>query len=194
MFDARRTKGYSAATPANIADFICALLSPAMVPLLGSDLLAIYLNDHLVGATAGLELVRRAQGSNAGTPLGDFLAGLAVEIEEDKEELEGMMDRLGVGKDRLKLAAGWTAEKAGRLKLNGRLTSYSPLSRLVELEGLLIGVAGKRAGWLALLELATREPRLDEEQLQRLLSRAEAQLSELHRHHAEAAGEALVER
>jgi hypothetical protein len=165
-----------------------------MVPLLGSDLLAIYLNDHLVGATAGVELARRAQGSNAGTPLGDFLAGLVVDIEEDKQELEGIMDRLGVGKDRLKLAAGWGAEKAGRLKLNGRITSYSPLSRLVEVEGLLLGVSGKRVGWLSLLEIAPGEPRLDEEQLQRLLSRAEAQLTELHRHHAAAAAEALVDR
>jgi hypothetical protein len=165
-----------------------------MVPLLGSDLLGIYLNDHLAGATTALELVRRTEGSNAGTPLGDFLAGLAVEIEEDRDALEAMMGRLGVGKDRLKVVSGWTAEKVGRLKLNGRVTSYSPLSRLVEVEALLLGVAGKRACWLALLELALDEPRLDEEELERLLSRAESQLAELHRHHAEAAGEALVER
>jgi hypothetical protein len=165
-----------------------------MVPLLGSDLLAIYLNDHLAGAAVGLELARRAQGSNEGTPLGDFLAGLAVEIEQDREELEAIMERLGVGRDRVKLVAGWGAEKVGRLKLNGRLTSYSPLSRLVEIEGLMAGVSTKRAGWLALLELAPGEPRLDEEQLQRLLSRAEAQLRELHEHHAEAAGVALTER
>jgi hypothetical protein len=165
-----------------------------MVPLLGSDLLAIYLNDHLAGSTAGLELARRAQGSNEGTPLGDYLAGFVVELEEDRETLQGIMERLGVGRDRLKVAAAWTAEKTGRLKLNGRITSYSPLSRLVEVEGLLIGVYGKRAGWLSLLEIAQGEPRLDEEQLQRLVARAEAQITELHRHHAEAAAEALVDR
>ena len=104
------------------------------------------------------------------------------------------MERLGGGQDRLKVAGGWAAEKTGRLKLNGRITGYSPLSRLVEVEGLLIGVYGKQAGWLSLLEIAAGEPRLDEEQLLRLVSRAEAQLTELHRHHAEAAAEALVER
>src|SRR3954447_11444501 len=148
-----------------------------MVPLIGSDLLGIYLNDHLVGATAGLDLARRAHGSNPGTPLGDFLAGLVVEIEEDKEALEGIMGRLDVGKDRLKLVAGWSAEKAGRLKLNGRITSYSPLSRVVELEALLLGVTGKRAGWEALLEVAPAEPRLDEEALRGLLPRGPAQLA-----------------
>jgi hypothetical protein len=165
-----------------------------MVPLLGSDLLAIYLNDHLTGATAGLDLARRAQGSNAGTPIGNFLAGLTVEIEQDKRDLERIMERLDVGKDRLKLGAGWAAEKAGRLKLNGRITSYSPLSRLLEVEGLLLGVAGKRAAWLSLLELAPTEPRLDEADLRRLLSRADTQLRELNEHHAEAARQALSER
>jgi hypothetical protein len=165
-----------------------------MIPLLRNDLLAIYLNDHLAGSTAGLELVRRAQGSNAGTPLGAFLAGLAVEIEEDRQSLERIMKRLDVGKDRLKVGAAWAGEKAGRLKLNGRLTSYSPLSRLVEIEGLLIGVSGKRACWLGLLEIAAREPRLDTEELERLVARAEAQLEGLRAHHAEAADEALAER
>ncbi|HEY1358614.1 MAG TPA: hypothetical protein VGF21_09930 [Thermoleophilaceae bacterium] len=165
-----------------------------MVPLLGSDLLGIYLNDHLAGATGGLELARRAQSSNAGTPLGDFLAGLVVELEEDREALERIMDRLGVGKDRLKVVAGWTGEKAGRLKLNGRLTGYSPLSRLVEVEALLLGVSGKRAAWLALLEISPREPRLDEEELQGLVDRAEAQLGGLRRFHAEASAAALSER
>ena len=40
------------------------------------------------------------------------------------------------------MVAGWVAEKAGRLKLNGSLLTYSPLSRLVELEGLSLGVEG----------------------------------------------------
>ena len=35
-----------------------------------------------------------------------------------------------------KNAGAWALEKVGRLKLNGELTSYSPLSRVVELEGL----------------------------------------------------------
>ena len=43
------------------------------------------------------------------------------------------MDDLGVG-SRAKDGAAWVAEKLGRLKTNGQLTGYSPLSRLVELE------------------------------------------------------------
>ena len=52
------------------------------------------------------------------------------------------------------MAAGWTGEKVGRLKPNAQLRGYSPLSPLVELEGLLIGIQGKLAMWSVLAEVA----------------------------------------
>jgi hypothetical protein len=158
---------------------------------LSGDLLAIYLQDHLAGATAGLELARRTRGANEGTTYGDFLSQLEREIAEDREDLRELMRRLEVGEDRVKIAAAWTAEKAGRLKLNGRLTGYSPLSRLVELEGLAAGVTGKLSGWRALRAIAERDERLDPVELDRLIARAEGQLSSLAEQHRTAAGEAL---
>ena len=160
----------------------------------GGDLLAIYLQDHLAAATGGLELARRARRSNEGTEYGDFLAGLEREIAEDRQALRDLMSRLEVGEDRLKIAAGWTAEKAGRLKLNGRLSGYSPLSRVVELEALTAGVTGKLAAWRALRRLAEQDERLDPVELDRLIARAERQLGSLAEHHRSAAGEALAER
>ena len=97
-------------------------------------LLGIYLQDHHAGSTSGLELVRRARSSNQGTVYGDFLSRLADEIDADRRTLEEIMDDLGVGSDRAKDGAAWVGEKLGRLKTNGQLTGYSPLSRLVELE------------------------------------------------------------
>jgi hypothetical protein len=47
---------------------------------------------------------------------------------------------------RVKVYAGWAAEKAGPLRLNGRLLNPSPLSGLVELEAVRLGVEGKAAG------------------------------------------------
>jgi hypothetical protein len=102
------------------------------------------------------------------------------------------MERLGIGEDRLKHAAAWAAEKAGRLKLNGSLTSYSPLSRLVELEGLALGVSGKQSMWKVLLELSLTEPELAETDLQRLVDRAQQQLDGLEEHRNRAAREALA--
>ncbi|MBV9465306.1 MAG: hypothetical protein JO206_08990 [Solirubrobacterales bacterium] len=142
-------------------------------------LLAIYLNDHLAGATAGRELARRAAAHNRGSSYGEFLEQLAGEIEEDRESLLEAMRSTGVGRDRLKVIAGWGAEKLGRLKLNGRLLGYSPLSRVVELEALALGVSGKLALWRSLTELQAERPELAEIDLRGLIERAELQLSRL---------------
>jgi hypothetical protein len=147
--------------------------------MLDRKLLGIYLNDHLAGATVGMELSRRALGSNKGSGYGDVLERIAREIEEDRETLKRLMDRLGVKRDHSKIAVGWVAEKFGRLKPNGRLLSYSPLSRLVELESLSLGIAGKVSLWEALKEVAAEDSRLDAEELGRLADRAERQRKEV---------------
>jgi hypothetical protein len=154
-----------------------------------SDPLAIYLNDHLAGSTAGVELARRAASNNASNEYGRVLSDIAREIEEDRAMLEALMDRLGVGRDRVKSAAAWMAEKAGRLKPNGHLLSYSPLSRLEELEILLLGVSGKLAMWRA-LDHALHE-RLGGIELPELEARAESQRSRLEALRLQAAREAL---
>lgn len=154
------------------------------------SLLATYLNDHLAGSTAGLELARRARGSNEGTPLGDFLAELTAEIEEDRETLGAVLDAVGAGRDRAKVALAWAGEKAGRLKLNGRLLGYSPLSRLVELEGLTLGVTGKLALWRLLRELG--DPRLAGFDFDALIARAERQQADLEQRRLEAGPPALA--
>jgi hypothetical protein len=152
-----------------------------------SRLLRIYLDDHYAGATLGLALARRALRNNRGTPLGDFLERLAGEIAEDREALRGLMETVGVRPSRVKPALAVVAERLGRLKLNGRLLSYSPLSRLLELEGLLLGVTGKRSLWRSLRQL-DRDLGVDLDELER---RAEAQLAELERRRDGAARLAL---
>ncbi len=155
-------------------------------------LLRIYLQDHLAGATGGVELARRARAANQGTTYGDPLAKLADEIEADRRALEGIMEDLGFGADRAKNIAFWAAEKAGRLKLNGQLTGYSPLSRLTELEGLIAGINGKLSLWRSLLEVAPSQPKLDQERLQRLLERGEEQLKTVGELRTRAARDALL--
>jgi hypothetical protein len=158
----------------------------------GRDLLSIYVQDHFAGATLGVELARRAASENAGTPLGTTLEILKHEIEDDRETLKSIMSDLGVAPRRVKNATAWTGEKAGRLKLNGRLTSYSPLSPVFELEGLIAGVNGKRALWLALRGLAGADRRLKIAQLDELIERAELQLESLWWAHADASQAALA--
>ena len=138
-------------------------------------LLGIYLNDHLAGATGGVELMRRLMSRNRGTEYAAELEEVAREIEEDRTELEGIMTRVGVGTSGVKIRAAWAAERVGRLKLNGRLLSYSPLSRVEELEAMRLGVEGKLALWRSLKETRGADPRLEGVDLDRLIARAERQ-------------------
>jgi hypothetical protein len=143
--------------------------------------LPIYLNDHYAGSTLGVELAKRAAKNNDGNAeFGPALATLASDIDQDRDSLKRMMDRLGVSEDRLKASIFWLGEKVGRLKPNGELLQFSPLSRVVEVEGLITGVSGKLSLWRTLLELAEREDRLEEGELEVLAGRAEDQLLRLH--------------
>ena len=155
-------------------------------------MLAIYLNDHLAGATLARDLAKRAAGSNRGSSYGPFLERLEAEIAEDRESLLEVMRALGAGVDRIKLFVAWGGEKLGRFKFNGRLLGYSPLSRVEELELLALGVTGKLALWRSLEALAPREPRLGEFNFALLARRAESQREELEAHRLRAAAEAFI--
>jgi hypothetical protein len=149
-------------------------------------LLGIYLNDHLAGATLGVELARRLRSSNEDSAA---LAEICGEIEADRETLEEVMEQLQISRGRLKPAAAWTAEKLGRLKLNGQLTGYSPLSRLVELELLHIGITGKLRLWRVLGQILGNC--LDGVDFEALAQRATAQRGRVEELHLEAAATAF---
>ena len=156
-----------------------------------STRLATYLNDHLGGSATGRELARRALANNRANEYGVALEDVVRQIEEDVGALEAVMDRLGVKPDRVKEAMGWTFEKVGRLKLNGQLLGYSPLSRLVELEGLMLGITGKRAMWVTLSSVLAGDPRLDGIDFDHLAERAREQRRTVERLRRQAAREAL---
>jgi len=113
--------------------------------------LPIYLNDHLAGATAGVELARRLAAANQEIEaLAPTLRRVSAEIEADRETLEGVLERLDVSLSPVKPHAAWLLERLRRLKPNGHLRGYSPLSRVLELEGLSMGIAGKTELWRTL--------------------------------------------
>jgi hypothetical protein len=153
-------------------------------------MLPIYLNDHLAGSTLGRDLSRRAAANNQGTSYGPFLDELAQEIDEDRDTLIRLMKGRGVTINHFKAAAAWTGEKLGRLKLNGRLRGYSPLSRVVEIELLALGVHGKLALWRALERLGSPDP-VPGVDLTELIRRAEKQREGLEEHRLKAVEEAF---
>jgi hypothetical protein len=141
-----------------------------------TELLGIYLNDHLAGATAGAELARRIADTHRDTVAGPALRRCADEIATDRFTLISLMTSLDVPVRRYKIGLGWMAEKLGRFKLNGRVTERSPSTSITELETLRLGVEGKACVWQVLRDLADHDARLDADQLDALIERARAQV------------------
>lgn len=153
--------------------------------------LRIYMNDQLALGIGWREVAKRAQGQNDGTPLGEALRRVATGIAEDVETFEAIMDRLGFGRDRVKTTAATVAERVGRLKLNGRLRGYSPLSRFAELDFLAIGIEGKKILWANLRDFGDLARRLPDVDFEELIRRAQSQRDELEPFRARAGREAF---
>jgi hypothetical protein len=154
-------------------------------------LLGTYLNDHLAGSIVGGELARRITRQNSDNEYGRQTAEIAEQIEQDKRELRRIMTRLDVRQKRLRLGLAWAVEKVTRLKPNGRLVGYSPLSRVLELEGLVMGITGKLELWRTLDQIEGAYPALDEAQVRELIGRAESQRDRVENMRLNAVSEAL---
>ena len=153
--------------------------------------LTAYLNDHLAGATGGVELFRRAARSHEGAA-GEELARLRDEVEADRASLRSLMRRLEVRENLPMAAIGWVGEKVGRLKPNGYLVARSPLADVIELEGLRTGVHAKLCLWQVLRAVAGHDDRLTVEELEALVERAEDQQARLAALHLQAAQQNLA--
>jgi hypothetical protein len=158
---------------------------------MSKELLGTYLNDHLAGAAAGVELAEKLGATYEGTPFGTAVAAVAGEIKVDKETLEGLMERLGIGRSPSKRAAGWVFEKVTRLRFNRQLTGSEDLTRLLETETLSLGIEGKLAMWQALKGVDGLDAELGRADFDRLIFRARQQREALEPHRLEAAAEAF---
>jgi hypothetical protein len=137
--------------------------------------LDVYLNDHLGGATLGSDLAAEIRDRSEGTPFGAVMSRIAADIEEDRESLITLMERLGTPKNPVKQATAWVAEKASRLKFAGVTSGGPEFGLFTALETLTLGVAGKLALWTALAEVADEHAPLRHADLERLIARAQAQ-------------------
>lgn len=142
-------------------------------------LLRIFLADHLASTTGAVELAKRARRENAGTPIESTLASLEGELRRDRDELTRIARDVGGPGSAPKIGLAWLGEKVGRLKLNGRLLSYSPLARVYELEVLLAFAYQRRMMWLTLARAARRDLPESRVDFQQRVERAEQQRLEL---------------
>jgi hypothetical protein len=141
--------------------------------------LALYLRNHDAGAHAGAGRFAEAARQHRDATTRAALTRLRYEVEQDQDALASVMQALGVPPSRLQRALGVLGERAGRLKPNGALLRRPPITDVIELEALVLGVSGKLRLWHALDELSPVLPELDHIDLYSLAARARDQLGRL---------------
>ena len=137
---------------------------------MSAEVLATYLNDHLAGSVAALELVDRIIRLCQGTEREKMFRRLRDEIEEDQEELKQLLQAIGGKESKVRQAAAWLTEKIGEAKLALDATDGGELRLLEALEALGLGIQGKLGLWRALEAASVGTPeiaRLDLSELER---------------------------
>jgi hypothetical protein len=159
---------------------------------MANEHIAIYLNDHLAGSVAALELLEQLEGGYKGTPLERLLAELRTEIAADRQDLESLMSRLNIAESRTRKASAWLVEKAAELKLRLDDPAGGALRLFESLEALSLGIEGKRGLWLTLATIAENEPAFQVLDYEHMARRAEEQRNRVEALRLEAARKALI--
>ena len=149
-----------------------------------NDNLASYLNDHLAGSVAALELLDDLIKASDDQPLKVFLADLKREIEADQKVLEQLIKRADESESVVRKAAAWVTEKFARSKFKVAGEDIGGLGLVQALEMLALGIRGKELLWRALaisnwpavqdVDLAKLEQRAVEQQQRVEAKRIEA--------------------
>ena len=132
-----------------------------------------YLNDHLAGSISALELIAHWVKVHKGEPLGGFFVEIEREIKADQDTLRDVMRTLGVEESKLRKASAWAAEKVGRARMIIAGDEPGSLGLVLTLEGLVMGVTGKKLLWRALS--AAKLQKLNGYDFEELQRRAEQQ-------------------
>lgn len=152
------------------------------------DNLNVYLNDHLAGSVAALELLDTLATVDGLAP---FAEQTRRAISSDRDELERLMRRLSIQIGTTKQAISWLAERVAEWKIAFEAYGAEPLKRLELLEALALGVDGKRSLWRVLAVLSKLEPALAVLDYSALEQRASDQRRDIEVQRLKAAEDAL---
>jgi hypothetical protein len=148
-----------------------------------------YLNDHLAGSISALELIAHWAKVHKGETLGNFFVEADREIKADQDMLRDVMRILGIEESKVRQAGAWVAEKVGRARLMIAGDEQGSLGLVLTLEGLIMGVTGKKLMWRALA--AARLPQLNRYNFEELQRRAEQQIQKIEAERIQAARQAF---
>jgi hypothetical protein len=140
----------------------------------GHEGLDLYLNDHLAGSVAAIEMVDNVIEHHPEDRFGRFFGDLRKEIYADQETLSDLVRKIGCEESAIRKASAWLAEKFSRAKVGDTGDSIELLQAV---EGLALGITGKRFLWRSLEAVASNFPALQGTDFGQLEKRAQDQLS-----------------
>ncbi len=123
----------------------------------GRERLHTYLNDHLAGSVAAIELLDDLIEHHSEDRFGKIFRDLRDEIEADQETLRNLIRKLGAKESAVRKAGAWLAEKFSRVKIGDADDSAELLQAL---EGLALGISGKQLLWRSLAAIEANFPAL----------------------------------
>jgi hypothetical protein len=144
-----------------------------------------YLNDHLAGAAAALDLLDSLEDDRRDTPFQELVARLKTDIGSDRDQLVAVMERLDIKPAALKQLGAQVGETAVRVKSSEMVTGSSALTGLQRTEALIVGISGKIAAWTSLK--TSRDPRLESFDFDALIVSAQNQQAHLEQYRVKAA-------
>ena len=112
--------------------------------------LTSYLNDHMAGAVAALELLDHLITTHKGGPLQQFFVALEHDIRADVVVLHKLLGSTHADESFFRKLAGWVAEKLLRAKFKAAGEQVGGLGLVQALETLELGIRGKQLLWRAL--------------------------------------------
>lgn len=154
--------------------------------VMNKESLTAYLNDHLAGSAAALDLLEHL-GEAEDDDFRRFCKSIRAEVESDQGVLRNLIDDLGAEQGPIKKAAARIMEKAAWAKFALSGHSKNGLGRLEALEGLTLGITGKKALWVVLANVDHLAPSLRKIDFARLISRAENQIERIEKERLTAA-------
>jgi hypothetical protein len=149
-----------------------------------------YLNDHLAGSVSALELIAHWVDAQKGNRLGAFFAETERKIKADQDKLRDVMRSLEIEESKVRQAGAWAAEKLGRGRLIIAGDESGRLGLVLTLEGLIVGVTGKKLLWRGLA--AANLPQLNGCDFEELQRRAEQQIERIEAERMRAVVEAFA--
>ncbi len=144
----------------------------------GRERLHTYLNDHLAGSVAAIELLDDLIEHHSEDRFGKIFRDLRDEIEADQETLPNLIRKLGAEESAVRKAGAWLAEKFSRVKIGDADDSAELLQAL---EGLALGISGKQLLWRSLAAIEANFPALQGSDFSELEKRAHDQFERVER-------------